>query len=44
MHEQVVRHEVVAGLLADEPRLEADVVIGGSVPPAVWRIGRPVGC
>ncbi|WP_046732287.1 iron-containing redox enzyme family protein [Streptomyces humi] len=28
VHEQVVRHEVVAGLLADEPRLEADVVFG----------------
>jgi hypothetical protein len=26
--EQVVRHEVVAGLLADEPHLEADVVFG----------------
>ncbi|MEV5957891.1 iron-containing redox enzyme family protein [Streptomyces sp. NPDC051987] len=28
VHEQVVRHEVVAGLLADEPALEADVVFG----------------
>ena len=28
VHEQVVRHEVVAGLLADEPHLEADVVFG----------------
>lgn len=28
VHEQVVRHEVVAGLLADEPRLEADMVFG----------------
>ncbi|MFF2364663.1 iron-containing redox enzyme family protein [Streptomyces sp. NPDC058122] len=28
VHEQVVRHEVVAGLLADEPRLETDVVFG----------------
>jgi hypothetical protein len=28
VHEQVVRHEVVAGLLADEPRLDADVVFG----------------
>ncbi|WP_406438501.1 iron-containing redox enzyme family protein [Streptomyces sp. NBC_00631] len=28
VHEQVVRHEVVAGLLADEPSLEADVVFG----------------
>ncbi|MEU6091624.1 iron-containing redox enzyme family protein [Streptomyces sp. NPDC047085] len=28
VHEQVVRHEVVAGLLASEPRLDADVVFG----------------
>ncbi|MEV6197841.1 iron-containing redox enzyme family protein [Streptomyces sp. NPDC051920] len=28
VHEQVVRHEVVAGLLADEPWLEFDVVFG----------------
>ncbi|WP_051837163.1 iron-containing redox enzyme family protein [Streptomyces sp. NRRL F-2580] len=28
VHEQVVRHEVVAGLLADEPGLEADVAFG----------------
>lgn len=28
VHEQVVRREVVAGLLADEPELEADVVFG----------------
>ncbi|MFJ9821785.1 iron-containing redox enzyme family protein [Streptomyces sp. NPDC101151] len=28
VHEQVVRHEVVAGLLADEPQLDADVVFG----------------
>ncbi|MFE1285704.1 iron-containing redox enzyme family protein [Streptomyces sp. NPDC058751] len=28
VHEQVVRHEVVAGLLADEPWLESDVVFG----------------
>ncbi|WP_181809289.1 iron-containing redox enzyme family protein [Streptomyces shenzhenensis] len=28
VHEQVVRHDVVAGLLADEPSLEADVVFG----------------
>ncbi|MFB7244166.1 hypothetical protein CW362_08650 [Streptomyces populi] len=28
VHEQVVRHEVVAGLLADEPWLETDVVFG----------------
>ncbi|MGW1004337.1 iron-containing redox enzyme family protein [Streptomyces sp. NPDC002520] len=28
VHEQVLRHEVVAGLLADEPHLEADVVFG----------------
>ncbi|MCF3134175.1 iron-containing redox enzyme family protein [Streptomyces olivochromogenes] len=28
VHEQVVRHEVVAGLLASEPWLDADVVFG----------------
>lgn len=28
VHEQVVRHDVVGGLLADEPHLEADVVFG----------------
>ncbi|MGW6308691.1 iron-containing redox enzyme family protein [Streptomyces niveus] len=28
VHEQVVRHEVVAGLLADEPQLEPDVAFG----------------
>ncbi|MFJ8636292.1 iron-containing redox enzyme family protein [Streptomyces sp. NPDC093568] len=28
VHEQVVRHDVVGGLLADEPGLEADVVFG----------------
>ncbi|MFD9032719.1 iron-containing redox enzyme family protein [Streptomyces sp. NPDC059567] len=28
VHEQVVRHEVVGGLLADEPSLEADIVFG----------------
>ncbi|MFE2547530.1 iron-containing redox enzyme family protein [Streptomyces sp. NPDC059355] len=28
VHEQVVRHEVIAGLLADEPDLESDVAFG----------------
>ncbi|MFD5630910.1 iron-containing redox enzyme family protein [Streptomyces sp. NPDC127072] len=28
VHEQVVRHEVVGGLLADEPDLEADIAFG----------------
>ncbi|MFF0433856.1 iron-containing redox enzyme family protein [Streptomyces sp. NPDC004327] len=28
VHEQLVRHEVVAGLLAEEPALEDDVVLG----------------
>lgn len=28
VHEQVVRHEVIAGLLADEPDLEADIAFG----------------
>ncbi|WP_327738980.1 iron-containing redox enzyme family protein [Streptomyces nojiriensis] len=28
VHEQVVRHEVIGGLLADEPDLEADIAFG----------------
>ena len=28
VHEQVVRHEVIGGLLADEPHLEPDVAFG----------------
>ncbi|MGW2826201.1 iron-containing redox enzyme family protein [Streptomyces sp. NPDC001443] len=51
VHEQVVRHEVVAGLLADEPWLEADVVFGiratGRLEERLadrllssWRVGR----
>lgn len=28
VHEQVVRHEVIGGLLADEPRLEPDIAFG----------------
>ncbi|MER7764315.1 iron-containing redox enzyme family protein [Streptomyces sp. NPDC097619] len=28
VHEQVVRHEVVGGLLADQPELEADIAFG----------------
>ncbi|WP_328885372.1 iron-containing redox enzyme family protein [Streptomyces sp. NBC_00316] len=28
VHEQVVRHDVIGGLLADEPQLEADVAFG----------------
>ncbi|MFD6986759.1 iron-containing redox enzyme family protein, partial [Streptomyces sp. NPDC059956] len=28
VHEQVVRHEVIGGLLADEPDLEEDVAFG----------------
>lgn len=28
VHEQVVRHEVIGGLLADEPELEADIAFG----------------
>ncbi|MGW7451606.1 iron-containing redox enzyme family protein [Streptomyces sp. NPDC054787] len=28
VHEQVVRHEVIGGLLADEPALEADIAFG----------------
>ncbi|MFD7027885.1 iron-containing redox enzyme family protein [Streptomyces sp. NPDC059917] len=30
VHEQVVRHEVVGGLLADEPDLEADIAFGSA--------------
>lgn len=52
VHEQVVRHEVVAGLLADEPQLDADVVFGiratGHLEDRLaarvldaWRHGRP---
>ncbi|WP_020551636.1 iron-containing redox enzyme family protein [Embleya scabrispora] len=51
VHEQVVRREVVAGLLADEPNLEADVVFGiaatvflegrlGDHLLTAWRAGR----
>ncbi|MFE6986090.1 iron-containing redox enzyme family protein [Streptomyces griseus] len=51
VHEQVVRHEVIAGLLADEPGLAADVVLGieatghledllGDHLLAAWRDGR----
>lgn len=28
VHEQVVRHEVIGGLLADEPELEEDIAFG----------------
>ncbi|MGW7333786.1 iron-containing redox enzyme family protein, partial [Streptomyces sp. NPDC054840] len=28
VHEQVVRHEVIGGLLAEEPDLEADIAFG----------------
>ncbi|NEB36198.1 iron-containing redox enzyme family protein [Streptomyces sp. SID14515] len=51
VHEQVVRHEVIAGLLEDEPELAADVVLGieatghledllGDHLLAAWRDGR----
>lgn len=51
VHEQVVRHEVIAPLLAAEPELEADVVLGieatglledrlGAAVLAAWRDGR----
>ncbi|MFC8078062.1 iron-containing redox enzyme family protein [Streptomyces sp. NPDC057307] len=51
VHEQVVRREVVAGLLADEPRLEPDVAFGVRATVLVedrlaahlldaWRAGR----
>ncbi|MFI1932207.1 iron-containing redox enzyme family protein [Streptomyces sp. NPDC020330] len=51
VHEQVVRHEVIGGLLEDEPALAADVVLGieatghlegllGDHLLAAWRDGR----
>ncbi|MER8001237.1 iron-containing redox enzyme family protein [Streptomyces sp. NPDC095613] len=51
VHEQVVRHDVVGGLLADEPHLAPDVVFGieatglledrfGRSLLAAWRAGR----
>ncbi|WP_435240211.1 iron-containing redox enzyme family protein [Streptomyces sp. YPW6] len=51
VHEQVVRHEVIGGLLEDEPGLAADVVLGieatghledalGDHLLAAWRDGR----
>jgi hypothetical protein len=51
VHEQVVRHEVIAPLLAAEPHLEADVVLGieatglledrlGAALLGAWRDGR----
>ncbi|MFH8883580.1 iron-containing redox enzyme family protein [Streptomyces californicus] len=51
VHEQVVRHEVIGGLLEDEPRLAADIVLGieatghledrlGDHLLAAWREGR----
>ncbi|MYR60986.1 iron-containing redox enzyme family protein, partial [Streptomyces sp. SID625] len=51
VHEQVVRHEVIAGLLAEEPHLAADVAFGidatghledrlGDRLLADWRAGR----
>ncbi|MEU5284307.1 iron-containing redox enzyme family protein [Streptomyces sp. CA-278952] len=53
VHEQVVRHEVIGGLLEDEPGLAADVVLGieatghledllGDHLLAAWREGRSV--
>jgi hypothetical protein len=51
VHEQVVRHEVIAGLLADEPALAPDVAFGADATTFVedrlgahllsaWRSGR----
>ncbi|WP_431787747.1 iron-containing redox enzyme family protein [Streptomyces sp. G9] len=51
VHEQVVRHEVIGGLLEDEPGLAADIVLGieatghledllGDRLLAAWREGR----
>lgn len=55
VHEQVVRHEVVGGLLEDEPGLAADVVFGIRATShleerlarwtlAAWRAGRSALC
>ncbi|MGW3170025.1 iron-containing redox enzyme family protein [Streptomyces sp. NPDC001153] len=52
VHEQVVRHEVIGGLLAEEPELAADVAFGIDATEyledrlarrllADWRAGRP---
>ncbi|MFF1834461.1 iron-containing redox enzyme family protein [Streptomyces sp. NPDC058231] len=52
VHEQVVRREVIGGLLADEPHLEADVAFGADVTMFLenrlaahllkaWRAGKP---
>ncbi|MEU3557912.1 iron-containing redox enzyme family protein [Streptomyces fragilis] len=52
VHEQVVRHEVIGGLLEEEPYLEDDVVFGmdatvfledrlGDHVMACWQAGRP---
>src|SRR5690606_31701203 len=51
VHEQVVRHDVIGGLLEDEPHLEADIAFGvdatefledrlGEALLAHWREGR----
>lgn len=53
VHEQVVRHEVIDGLLEDEPELAADIVLGIEATGhleglladhllAAWRAGRTV--
>ncbi|MFD7288796.1 iron-containing redox enzyme family protein [Streptomyces sp. NPDC059863] len=55
VHEQVVRHEVIAPLLADEPSLEPDVILGveatgllegrlGTLLLNEWRQGRSALC
>ncbi|EDY44589.1 iron-containing redox enzyme family protein [Streptomyces sp. SPB074] len=52
VHEQVVRREVIGGLLAEEPGLEADVAFGAEATTLLedhlsthlltaWRAGRP---
>lgn len=35
VHEQVVRRDVVAGLLADEPELDADIAFGAAATSLV---------
>jgi Iron-containing redox enzyme len=52
VHEQVLRHDVIGGLLAEEPELASDVVFGiqatelvedrfGEHVLSAWRAGRP---
>ena len=44
VHEQVVRHEVIGGLLDEEPHLAADVAFGIDATGLSWRTGSPTAC